>query len=356
MTILQNDSGMVDADLGEMVGPDAERLTVRYGEGKVVQVLSCRFSRLSVELFGEPLLRPSVDSRSVREHNHNLCRTVSERDVSDARVLRKGNEPECCGIPAGACLDVCHQKLEMGEPGDRGTGYRLVDFCHVFFNIFTPRTLSTAFEGADYARFALSNRSGVEGAKRRRPATTPSSSRSPPPETTPLLLARRAVQQIWAESRWGSMGQRSRIRMSMGSKVPDFLPTFAPPIRKETGSCVDHLRQLRLDEGPQSIHCSWWLRLPLRCTDGSQPSVRDLGERANLEFDEFGAIGQGDWRGCHAHFTTPVAENDCGRFGMPRGAEVLVTSSHVGEEHTIGGHVGHDLSMPPAGGGRHRDP
>ena len=89
MTILQNDAGMVDADLGEMVGPDAERLTVGYGEGKVVQVLSCRFSRLSIELFGEPLVRPSVDSRSVREHNHNLCPTVSERDVSDASRSRQ---------------------------------------------------------------------------------------------------------------------------------------------------------------------------------------------------------------------------------------------------------------------------
>jgi hypothetical protein len=50
-----------------------------------------------------------------------------------------------------------------------------------------------------------------------------------------------------------------------------------------------------------------------------------------------------------------VAEDDGGRFGMPRGAQVLVASSDVGEEHAIRGRFGHALSMPPAGGARQRD-
>jgi hypothetical protein len=51
-----------------------------------------------------------------------------------------------------------------------------------------------------------------------------------------------------------------------------------------------------------------------------------------------------------------MAENDCARFGMPGGAQILVAASYVGQEYTIGGRFGHLLSMPRVGAARQRDP
>ena len=219
----------------------------------------------------------------------------------------------------------------MGEPGDRRAGHRFVRRRHVDCH-FCARDV----EGGE-----------VGGAKRRRPATSPSSPRpppvAPPPETTPLLLDGRV-----AATRMRGI----RVRVN-GSKVPYSLPCIAPPARKETGRCIDDIRQFRPENGSKPIHRSGlWRR---RCHGWGETSVGDLGERAHLQFDEFRAVGQSHRCGRHAHFTIPVAEHDGGRFGMPRGAQVLVASSDVGEEHTIRGRIGHALSMPPAGGSRQRD-
>ena len=50
MTIFQHNSGVVDADLRQVVRPDTEGLTIGHGEGKVVQLLNCRLVRLDVGL------------------------------------------------------------------------------------------------------------------------------------------------------------------------------------------------------------------------------------------------------------------------------------------------------------------
>jgi hypothetical protein len=122
-----------------------------------------------------------------------------------------------------------------------------------------------------------------------------------------------------------------------GSKVPYSLSAVAPPMRQETCRCVDNVRQFWSEQGSQSIHRS----RRYRGRRWSEASVRQLGKRAHLEFYEFDAIGEGDWRGRHAHLAIPVAEDDGGRFGMPRGAQVLVPSSYIGEEHAIRGRFGH---------------
>jgi len=139
--------------------------------------------------------------------------------------------------------------------------------------------------------------------------------------------------------------------MVNGSKVPYFLPVPAPPARSETGRGVDDFGNFWPENGSEPIHgrSGRWRR-----RGGGELSAGDLGERAHLEFDEFGAIRQSDRRGCHAHFAAPVAEHDGGRVGMPRGTQVLVASSHVGEEDAIRGRMGHARSMPPAGAGRQR--
>jgi hypothetical protein len=180
----------------------------------------------------------------------------------------------------------------------------------------------------------------VEGAKRRGPATNPSSPR-PPPETTLLLLARRV-----ALVRMGGI-----LSTVNGSKVP-YSAAVVLALRQETCRCVNHFRHSWSEQSAQTIHGSRRLGRGNR----SKLAACGLGERPDLERNQFGAVGEGDRRRCHAHFTVPVAEHDGGRFRMPRGAEVLVASSHVREEHTIRGRVGHVLSMPPAGVGRHCDP
>ncbi len=152
MTILQDDSGMVDADLGEMVGPDPERLTVRYGEGKVVQVLSCRFSRLSIELFGSRSSGlPSTPGAFV-----STITTFAPRCLSATYPMRafsaKGTSPSAAVYQRALASTSVTRSWKWESPVIGGTGYRLVDFCHVFFNFFTPRTLSTASQRADYAR------------------------------------------------------------------------------------------------------------------------------------------------------------------------------------------------------------
>ncbi len=165
----------------------------------------------------------------------------------------------------------------------------------------------------------------------------------PLPVTTLPLLARRT-----AATRMRGI----RVRVN-GSKVPYFLPCIIPPGRNETGRCIDHIRQFRPENGSKPIHRSGlWRR---RCHGWGETTLGDLGKRTHLEFDELCAIRQSYRCGRHAYFTIPVAEHDGGGFGMPRGAQVLVASSDVGEEHTIRGRIGHALSMPPAGGSRQRD-
>jgi hypothetical protein len=166
----------------------------------------------------------------------------------------------------------------------------------------------------------------------------------PLPVTTLPLLARRI-----AATRMRGI----RVRVN-GSKVPYSLPRLVPPARNETGRCIDHIRQFGPENGSKPIHRSgWWRR---RCHGWGETSFGDLGQRTHLQFDEFRAIRQSHWCGRHADFTIPVTEHHGGGFGMPRGAQVLVASSDVGEEHTIRGRIGHALSMPPAGGSRQRDP
>jgi hypothetical protein len=128
------------------------------------------------------------------------------------------------------------------------------------------------------------------------------------------------------------MGQRSRI--GGGS-----LSAVAPPVRQETCGCVDNVRQFRSEQGSQSLPP--YRRFRSRGRGWSEASVRHGGQGAHLEFYESGAISEGDRRGRHAHFAVPVAEHDRGRFGMPRGAQVLIASSDIGEEHTIRGRFGH---------------
>lgn len=144
---------------------------------------------------------------------------------------------------------------------------------------------------------------------------------APPPDTSPPLLARKI-----APTR-----MRGNTATVNGSKVPYSLSAVAPPVRQETCGCVDNVRQFWSEQGSQPIHRS----RRLRGSGGSEASVREVGKRAHLEFYEFDAISEGDRRRRHAHLAIPVAEDDCGRFGMPRGAEVLVATSDIGEEHAI---------------------
>jgi hypothetical protein len=118
VTIFQDDSSMVDADLREVVRPGAEGRTVRHGERKVVHMLICR------------LVRPPGRVRGLREHNHELGTTVSECDVAATAVLGKGYKSEHGGIPARARFDVCCQKLEVRETGDRRRGPRFFERRH----------------------------------------------------------------------------------------------------------------------------------------------------------------------------------------------------------------------------------
>jgi hypothetical protein len=92
---------MVDADLREVVRPDAEGLTIRHGECKVVHELIRR------------LVRPPIWPRGLCQHDHELCTTVSERDISDSGVLRKRYEPERGAVPERARLYVCNEELEV---------------------------------------------------------------------------------------------------------------------------------------------------------------------------------------------------------------------------------------------------
>ena len=65
----------------------------------------------------------------------------------------------------------------------------------------------------------------------------------------------------------------------------------------------------------------------------------------------FRRVSQGDRRGCRAEVAIPVAEDDCGGFGLPCCSLVQVVASDVGEEHTIGRRCGHALAMHPMAGG-----
>ena len=103
---------MVDAGLREMVRPDAEGLTIRHGECKVVHVLIRR------------LVRRAKRPRVLCEHDHELCCTVSECDVSDTGILRKGCKPENGAVPARAGLNICNEQLKVGESGDWRRGPR----------------------------------------------------------------------------------------------------------------------------------------------------------------------------------------------------------------------------------------
>jgi hypothetical protein len=151
---------MVDADLGEVVGPDVEGLAIRHRERKVIQILVCG------------IVRPTLGSPTLREHNYDLCATVSECDVSDAGVLREGEKSKRGGIPPSARLNIGYKELEVGKAGNRRTGLCLFDHRHA---------TDTSYEARKgRIRLMPSYGSGVEGAKRRGPATNPSSSRPPP--------------------------------------------------------------------------------------------------------------------------------------------------------------------------------
>jgi hypothetical protein len=170
----------------------------------------------------------------------------------------------------------------------------------------------------------------------------PPTCRSPTRNDPPIACGRVAATRM--------RGIRVRVN---GSKVPYSLPGIALPVREETGRCIDDIRHFRPENGSEPMHRSGLLRR--RRLGWCEASVRHLGERAHLQFDEFRAVRQGHRCGRHAHLTIPVAEHHGGRFGMPRRAQVLVASSNVGEEHAIRGRFGHALSMPPAGGSRQRD-
>ena len=78
-----------------------EGFAVGHGECQVVDELIRR------------LIRPASGARGLCEHDHELCTTVCECDVSDTGVLRKRYESERSAVPARARLYVCNEELEV---------------------------------------------------------------------------------------------------------------------------------------------------------------------------------------------------------------------------------------------------
>jgi hypothetical protein len=120
------------------------------------------------------------------------------------------------------------------------------------------------------------------------------------------------------------------------------------PGREKAGTGVDYLSQswseafsYAFDDGPGA----WRL-------EGRTMPFRRRGQRPHHEVDQLRGVGQGHRCGGHANLAVPVAEHDCARVRMPGCSQVHIAAPHVGEKHSVGGRLGHLLSMHPQGVGR----
>lgn len=117
VAVLQDHSGVVDPDLGEVVGPGAQGMPVGNGEGEVVE--TPRWFPLSVAPRTLAFMVRWYDVWPGGEDDHEPGGAVAKGHVADVEVLDVGLEPEGEGVPRGAGAHVRHQELDMREAGDR---------------------------------------------------------------------------------------------------------------------------------------------------------------------------------------------------------------------------------------------
>ncbi len=96
---------MVDADLGEMVGPDVQRVAVAHRE------------REMVEWLGRCLARPGVGPQA--QHDDHVAGAVLQRDVGEVVGRRELLEPEHGRVPLSARRNVADHELQVGEAEQR---------------------------------------------------------------------------------------------------------------------------------------------------------------------------------------------------------------------------------------------
>jgi hypothetical protein len=106
VTALQDDSGMVNAELAEMLGPRTKGVAVRHGERQMVQRLVGRRGRRMACIW------------SRGKHDHDLCIPVPQGDVTDVEIFSQEAKAKHGAIPPSTGPDIRHQELDVREAGD----------------------------------------------------------------------------------------------------------------------------------------------------------------------------------------------------------------------------------------------
>lgn len=92
---------MDNADLAEMLCPGTQQITVRYGEGQMVQNLVGGFARLIARTL------------TLCKHHDDVCVSMFQREVADIGIFNIGAKSKYGAIPASTCPYIRHHELHV---------------------------------------------------------------------------------------------------------------------------------------------------------------------------------------------------------------------------------------------------